>query len=101
MPAVLFRSGGPNFSVTCSIVVSAPMKRNDSTLLATVEWRGVVQPATSKKRQIQSRGVIQARKMPNVRAQAGRGERAQHATETESRPCLKHGCSALSQRLFL
>ena len=28
----------------------------------------------------------------NVRAQAGRAERARLSTETESRPCLEHAC---------
>jgi Trm5-related predicted tRNA methylase len=32
--------------------------------------------------------------MPNVCAQAGRVESVQQATETESRPCLEHICSA-------
>jgi len=32
---------------------------------------------------------------PNVRGQAGRDERVRLSTETESRPCLEHTCSAM------
>src|ERR1043165_2941301 len=32
---------------------------------------------------------------PNVRGQAGRAKRAQHATERRTRPCLHRACSAI------
>src|SRR5438552_14894458 len=40
-----------------------------------------------------------AHKTPNVRGQAGRAMRVQHATKRRARPCLHRACSAFSRFL--